>query len=572
MRKFFISFALLFLFLSLISNCDNQIIDTTATLLPAEPIQLTFDEHGKFQPAWSHDGSRIAFVAEEPLTRVVLQSLNNDERRVLGYFVGRADDYRDYAPAPQKAILAAVDHRHRALKLINLITGEIETVTDGDGLASPVWSPRGDRLAFIQQIAGKSILNIHDAASGEIRQILSQPQHFRRLAWSADEQKFVIESGLDSTRLLQFRVTSGQLEEIVHPAQRPLFPAFSKDGRFLAFITQSKNGMGLSIYDESLKAIRKISRDYFIAATPHWSAEDRMINFSEEYFIATIAVDGSDYRRSAIRNSLPVWTKPGDAFLRFEKTGRAIIRIVDIATLQVEDATAVEQPQIGSNWNIRDLQPSWSADDSRITFTRFDSIGELTRFFDLDLLSGKIKPSAFDSSSSANQIKFDEFNAELSPDGQQFVHNRNGDIIITDLRSQKRINLSRKSGEPFIEPTWFSDGHNLAAINPLENRIKLLELRSDPDSLIITPIEVPGFSGTINGEITNIVFSGDHKVLGPRFAFGYEGAIYMFYFKGFKIEQIIAHGSYPAFSPDGELLAYVHENQVKIIRLFHEFQ
>ena len=541
-------------------------------MLPAEPVQLTFDHLDKFQPAWSHDGSRIAFVAEEQVTRVTLQNIQGTEIREMGHFFGGVGGFRDYAPAPHRAQLAAVSSDRQKFLILNLENGEQQLISAAKYLASPVWSANGDQLAFIQKDQNTSTIRIYDLQAKSTDKILALPLHFRRLAWASETNKFAIESGIDSTQILLFQQGTDKVEEIVPAANRPVFPAFSSDGQFLAYISQNRYGMAVSVFDDLRQSNSQISRDFIIAAKPHWTDSDNKINFSEENFLAAIDVDGSDHRRSRIRNAFPVWVQNQEAFLKFTSSSRAKLQIVNVNTLEVNDATGVQPPEFGSNWSMRDLQPSWSADDSRITFTRFDSVGDLSRFLDLDLFSGKIRPATFDSSLSANDFNFEQFNAEISPDGAKFLHNRNGQIIISDLKSHRQFNLSKKTSEPFVEPTWFSNGYDLAAINPVENRIKLLELRGGLDSLVITPIDIPGFSGTVNGEIVNIVFSGDHKVLGPRFAFGYEEAIYMFYFKGFKIEQIIAHGSYPAFSPDGESLAFVHDNQIKIIRLFHQFQ
>ncbi|KAA3614602.1 MAG: hypothetical protein DWQ05_15000 [Calditrichaeota bacterium] len=565
-----IGFTILFLLFT--SRCDNKIIKTTATPLPAEPLQLTTDNQVKYQPAWSHDGTRIAFVAEEPVTRVRKQNIKNNNQELVGHFFGHVSDFRDFALSPNRLFLASVASDWSCVVIHNLITGSTKTIADGGQYASPIWSEYGDQLAYIRRRFDNSEIAVYSFISQEEQILLSHPQHFRRLSWSSNNEFFAIECGIDSTQILSFSAPSGIVETIVPWQFRPVFPAIAPDGLNMAYIAQNKNGMGLSIYNNENSESKKISRNFFIAASPNWTKDANKINFSEENFIATISSDGSEYLRSTIRNTFPVWIKNEDAILVFENTGRAQIRIVNIETREITTVTGVDQPQFESDWTIRDLQPSWSADDSQITFVRFDELGDLSRFLDLDIKTGKINSSGIAGTNTADTLNENQFNAELSRDGQWFVHNNDGGIKITNLHTQSTINLSAKTAEPFVAPTWFSNDYDIAAINPVENRIKLLEVRDDIDSLIITPIDVPGFSGTLNGEIVNIVFSEDHKVLGPRVAFGYDGAIYIFYLKGFKIEQLVAHGSFPAFSPDGESLAYIHDKQIKILRLYHEFQ
>jgi len=119
-------------------------------LLPmdgGEPEQLTTLPAGAGPPAWSPDGSKIAFRAPVDLRAVPGEDDDARKRRAAGPVVADRLDYK----ADGAGLLGTVrQHVH----VLDVATKDCQQVTGGDWHAgSPAWSPEGRRLAFSAAIA-----------------------------------------------------------------------------------------------------------------------------------------------------------------------------------------------------------------------------------------------------------------------------------------------------------------------------------------------------------------------------------------------------------------------------------
>jgi dipeptidyl aminopeptidase/acylaminoacyl peptidase len=110
-----------------------------APLDGGEPHAITTAEHGVSQPAWSPDGTRVAYIAR----------------------VGPSGPGDDATPAQKRAPrvitnlswrfdgIGVFDERRPQLFVVEVGTGTAKQLTKGDfGHESPAWSPDGTQLAF----------------------------------------------------------------------------------------------------------------------------------------------------------------------------------------------------------------------------------------------------------------------------------------------------------------------------------------------------------------------------------------------------------------------------------------
>lgn len=158
--------------------------------------QLTEGSSASRAPAWSPDGSRIAFETDRAGNwDVYLLDLNDDQAIAL---TRRGED-----------------ERH------------------------PTWSPDGERIAFVDVGAAHSVLFVLDVASRSARSVAGVRGEALFPAWSPDGREIAFTQGYrESFRLLNLVIGEIEPRPLLAAAERDLWPRWSPDGRRVAFFSR----------------------------------------------------------------------------------------------------------------------------------------------------------------------------------------------------------------------------------------------------------------------------------------------------------------------------------------------
>jgi Tol biopolymer transport system component/DNA-binding winged helix-turn-helix (wHTH) protein len=177
--------------------------------IPPQPLEvatLTRMEGRQYQPSWSPDGGKLAFVDASP------------DGGNSTIYVQAAGDVK-----PRRLISA---------------TGSV---------GSPVWSPDGGSLAYIQttqDAAEIQIFSLHDAVSRKLTTLFPRRYglNYRRLDWSPDGSFLVVDDKINDTDPLSLylvHVSDGKKLKLTYPNMDiigDVAPRFSPDGAQVAFI------------------------------------------------------------------------------------------------------------------------------------------------------------------------------------------------------------------------------------------------------------------------------------------------------------------------------------------------
>lgn len=201
-------------------------------------------ELSDFQPTWSPDGQKIAFVS-----------------------------YRNGDVATQIYVMNADG------------SGQTRLTNDPTGNAQPAWSPDGKRIAFSTRRDGNTEIYVMNAdGTAEIRLTNTAGDDYWP-AWSPDGEKIVYSSGDGQLYLMnadgtgQTRLTAGSSA------------AWSPDGSTIAF-----SGYGIYIMKSDGTGQRRLSTTNY-DGFPSWSRDGRKLAFMSErsgnWEIFVINADGS---------------------------------------------------------------------------------------------------------------------------------------------------------------------------------------------------------------------------------------------------------------------------------------
>ena len=189
--------------------------------------------------AWSRDGKRLAVAMNERRHGTTIRVVDVRSGRVLAR--RKADTYLTAeAFAPDGASLVYTEEERTLI--LDVATGRARTLaggSDGKRLREPAWSPKGDRIAAVNEEGGIELLAASDGY-GPI--IPAAAVWTETLAWSPDGATLALQfkrpnerAGLDRYGLALVAATAeGRLRRVVKPVAGLSPPVWSPDGSALA--------------------------------------------------------------------------------------------------------------------------------------------------------------------------------------------------------------------------------------------------------------------------------------------------------------------------------------------------
>ncbi len=236
-------------------------------------VRLTHHPGDDWSPAWSPDGSQLAFLSN------------------------RQEGYGIY-------LLDASSHQVRLL-----VPGEY-----GTQLGSLSWSPDGSQLAFISvhSQAFPAVVRVRlnsDGSAGDVTRISSAVVYNADPAWSPDGTAIAFTAQRDGNgELYLLDLDGGEARRLVEHPGWDEYPAWSPDGSSLAFQTYSGGNWEIFALDMHTGSLRNLTQHRARDEQPAWSPDGSFVAFvsgrdiSRQVFI--MRADGSEQRRVSHRASV----------------------------------------------------------------------------------------------------------------------------------------------------------------------------------------------------------------------------------------------------------------------------
>ncbi|MEX1193651.1 MAG: DPP IV N-terminal domain-containing protein [Dehalococcoidia bacterium] len=248
----------------------------------SDQVNISNNEADDFEPDWSPDGGRLAFVSlREGAAQIFV--MDDDGENVQ------------------------------------------QLTTAGGGYLSPRWSPDGQSIA----LSRSGTLMLMDAGGANLR-VLFEPQ-LEDVAepclgpgfpggWSPDGKRITYYSA-SATRqtgeICTVDAATGDVEVIVRePVALHAEPVWSRDGRYLAYRSIRSGNSDVYTFDLEAGEETRLTDPDEVDAEPEWSPDGEWIAFVSyrEYPNSDIYImrkDGSDIRRlttDPAKDTYPVWT------------------------------------------------------------------------------------------------------------------------------------------------------------------------------------------------------------------------------------------------------------------------
>jgi dipeptidyl aminopeptidase/acylaminoacyl peptidase len=190
-------------------------------------------------PSWSPDARRLAYVAPGAGGRSDLHVVDADGMNGAALTrTPRASELAaDWSPDGRRLVI----QRDRRLFVVDADGRRDRLLTAG---VSPVWSPRGGRIAFISDRTGVPELYAIDDNGRGLRRLTTLSEAVTDPAWSPDGRRvaFVAVDQLGQTDLYTVDVRTKQTLRLTQDAVVESSPAWSRNGSRLLFVGDRVNG------------------------------------------------------------------------------------------------------------------------------------------------------------------------------------------------------------------------------------------------------------------------------------------------------------------------------------------
>jgi TolB protein len=260
--------------LTFVSDRDNErVIDTVETRMVKEVYvsdydganqnRVTANRRLNLAPTWSPDGRSIAYQSYSRVQpQIIVSNVYQGTRETL-----TDEKTGAYLPvfSPDGNRIAFVSQRDGNMEIyvMNRDGSNVRRLTNNSEIEStPTWSPTGTQIAFTSGRSGSAQIWVMDADGLNQRRITFGESNADRATWSPAPYNEIAYAGQSGPGydIRIYDVASGQTRTLTDGVGTNESPAFSPNGRHIAFISSRQGKMHIFTMARDGRGLRQITR------------------------------------------------------------------------------------------------------------------------------------------------------------------------------------------------------------------------------------------------------------------------------------------------------------------------
>jgi dipeptidyl aminopeptidase/acylaminoacyl peptidase len=239
------------------------------------PSQLTDLLTDQGQPAWSPDGSMIAFSVQHENGRMDVAVMNSDGSGVRLLTTGPGWNYQpDWSPDGSRIAFVSNRSGNDEIYVMNADgSNQVRLTDDRDEDLAPAWSPDGARIAFESNRDGNNEIYAMNVDGSDIVDLTDAPESGEfDPAWSPDGRKLAFASDRDGgPEIYVMTSDASSVTRLTTDAAHDWNPAWSPDGSQIAFESDRDGPVSLYVMEADGAGVHQISGLPFVEAfSPTW--------------------------------------------------------------------------------------------------------------------------------------------------------------------------------------------------------------------------------------------------------------------------------------------------------------